>query len=250
MGVPRLQRPDRRRRRGLLGHGSTTTTRCRSTSAAACRPAPTTSACSRHRIGVGLEGSGVPPWSFAKPMKKHRFVTGIVQPFATAGGADREPVSAMRVNAPSRAGRQRPRRVAAPISSGCAAATPASGRRKAAAGHRPAAGQRRRRDHRAGRRRRGDRDAGAGPDRLRPRPRPARHRDDDRRLSWRCRSRIVANDLRRHRRATRRPTCMRGVAGDAASTTFALERRGLGQPLYVAEILAALRDGGGRLDRP
>jgi hypothetical protein len=57
---------------------------------------------SRHRVGVGLKGSGVPPWSFAKPMKKHRYVTDLVQPFATAGGADREPVSATRVNAPSR----------------------------------------------------------------------------------------------------------------------------------------------------
>jgi hypothetical protein len=34
-------------------------------------------------------------------MKKNRFVTAIVQPFATAGGADREPVAAMRENAPS-----------------------------------------------------------------------------------------------------------------------------------------------------
>ncbi len=56
----------------------------------------------RHRIGVGLEGSGVPPFSFTKPMKKHRFVTGIVQPFATEGGSDREPASAMRENAPAR----------------------------------------------------------------------------------------------------------------------------------------------------
>ncbi|MCB4768055.1 baseplate J/gp47 family protein [Ancylobacter sp. Lp-2] len=34
-------------------------------------------------------------------MKNNRFVTAIVQPFATAGGADREPVSAMRENAPA-----------------------------------------------------------------------------------------------------------------------------------------------------
>lgn len=57
---------------------------------------------SRHRLGVGSGGSGVPPWSFTKPMKKHRFVTGVVQPFATTGGADREPVSDMRANAPAK----------------------------------------------------------------------------------------------------------------------------------------------------
>ena len=49
-----------------------------------------------------IKGSGVPPFSFAKPMKKSRYVTDLIQPFATAGGADREPVSATRVNAPSR----------------------------------------------------------------------------------------------------------------------------------------------------
>jgi len=56
----------------------------------------------RHRIGVGAQGSGVPALSFVKPMKKHRFVTAIVQPFATAGGADREPVSSIRTAAPAR----------------------------------------------------------------------------------------------------------------------------------------------------
>lgn len=55
----------------------------------------------RYRVGVGLAGNGVPPWSLATPMKKNRFVTGIVQPFPTSGGADREPVSAMRDNAPA-----------------------------------------------------------------------------------------------------------------------------------------------------
>ena len=57
---------------------------------------------SRHRLGVGSTATGVPSWSFVKPMKKHRFVTGVVQPFATAGGADREPVSDMRTNAPAK----------------------------------------------------------------------------------------------------------------------------------------------------
>lgn len=59
-------------------------------------------AVSRHRVGVGARGTGVPAWSFAKPMKKNRFVTGIVHPLATAGGADREPVSDIRENAPSK----------------------------------------------------------------------------------------------------------------------------------------------------
>lgn len=55
----------------------------------------------RHRLGNGLNGVGVPPWSFTAPMKKNRFVTGVVQPFATAGGSDREPVAAIRENAPA-----------------------------------------------------------------------------------------------------------------------------------------------------
>lgn len=59
-------------------------------------------AVSRHRVGVGARGSGVPAWSITQPMKKNRYVTGIVQPFTTAGGADREPVSAIRDNAPSK----------------------------------------------------------------------------------------------------------------------------------------------------
>jgi hypothetical protein len=56
----------------------------------------------RHRVGVGARGSGVPAFSFAKPMKKHRHVEAVVQPFATAGGSDREPVAALRVSTPSR----------------------------------------------------------------------------------------------------------------------------------------------------
>ena len=55
----------------------------------------------RHRLGSGLAGTGVPPWSFTAPMKKNRFVTAIVQPFATAGGSDREPVASARENAPA-----------------------------------------------------------------------------------------------------------------------------------------------------
>lgn len=55
----------------------------------------------RHRAGVGLSGTGVPSWSFTAPMKKNRFATAIVQPYATAGGADREPVTAMRESAPA-----------------------------------------------------------------------------------------------------------------------------------------------------
>ena len=56
----------------------------------------------RHRIGTGAKGTGVPAFSFTKPAKKHRFVQAIVQPFATAGGADREPVASVRANAPAR----------------------------------------------------------------------------------------------------------------------------------------------------
>jgi hypothetical protein len=54
----------------------------------------------RHRIGVGLSGSGVPPWSFESPMAKNRHVDSIIQPFATSGGADREAVASVRQNAP------------------------------------------------------------------------------------------------------------------------------------------------------
>ncbi|MEM6635167.1 MAG: hypothetical protein AAF667_04680 [Pseudomonadota bacterium] len=56
----------------------------------------------RHRVGVGLQGSGVPPFSFDKPMKKDRYVETVVQPFATAGGANREAVDKLRTSAPSR----------------------------------------------------------------------------------------------------------------------------------------------------
>ena len=59
-------------------------------------------AVSRHRVGVGARGTGVPAWSMTKPMKKNRFVSGVVQPIATAGGAAREPVSDIRDNAPSK----------------------------------------------------------------------------------------------------------------------------------------------------
>jgi len=57
---------------------------------------------SRHRVGVGAKGTGVPGWSFTKPMKKNRFVAAIVQPMATTGGANREPVSDIRQNAPAK----------------------------------------------------------------------------------------------------------------------------------------------------
>lgn len=56
----------------------------------------------RHRVGAGAAGSGIPPLSFDKPMKKHRHVAAIVQPFATAGGADREPVAKLRQSGPQR----------------------------------------------------------------------------------------------------------------------------------------------------
>ncbi|MCP5073797.1 MAG: hypothetical protein GY947_10950 [Rhodobacteraceae bacterium] len=56
----------------------------------------------RYRIGAGASGSGVPPYSFTKPMKKSPYVAGIYQPFETSGGADREPVSSLRESTPSR----------------------------------------------------------------------------------------------------------------------------------------------------
>lgn len=56
----------------------------------------------RHRVGVGASGSGIPPLSFKKPMKKDRYVEAIYQPFETSGGADREAVAKMRETTPSR----------------------------------------------------------------------------------------------------------------------------------------------------
>ncbi len=55
----------------------------------------------RYRTGVGPTGT-IPARVFDKPMKKHRYVRGVTQPIAAAGGADREPVEDIRVNAPSR----------------------------------------------------------------------------------------------------------------------------------------------------
>lgn len=55
----------------------------------------------RFRTGVG-PGGWVPARGFAKPMKKHRWVRAITQPFAATGGAAREPVEDIRVNAPAR----------------------------------------------------------------------------------------------------------------------------------------------------
>ncbi|MCB1800557.1 MAG: hypothetical protein KDI82_02605 [Gammaproteobacteria bacterium] len=55
----------------------------------------------RYRSGVGPTGT-VPARSFVKPMKKHRYVRALTQPFAATGGAEREPVADIRVNAPAR----------------------------------------------------------------------------------------------------------------------------------------------------
>lgn len=56
----------------------------------------------RHRVGVGQAGTGIAPLSFTKPMKKDRHVEAIYQPFESSGGADREPVAKLRTTAPSR----------------------------------------------------------------------------------------------------------------------------------------------------
>lgn len=53
-----------------------------------------------HRAGVGEAGNGVPPFAFDKPAKPHPKVARVRQPFVTAGGADAEPVSTIRTQAP------------------------------------------------------------------------------------------------------------------------------------------------------
>ncbi|MDH3264034.1 MAG: hypothetical protein OEM24_08555, partial [Paracoccaceae bacterium] len=54
-----------------------------------------------HRVGSGRAGNGLPPGSFTKPKAKHRFVAAIRQPFATAGGSDREDPESIRSNSGS-----------------------------------------------------------------------------------------------------------------------------------------------------
>ncbi len=54
---------------------------------------------SRHRIGSGADGNLIAARSFTKPKSKHRHVSAIVQPFAAAGGADRESTDSIRENA-------------------------------------------------------------------------------------------------------------------------------------------------------
>jgi hypothetical protein len=56
----------------------------------------------RHRIGNGIRGNLVPPLGFTKPMRKHRHVATVYQPFPTSGGANREPVESLRKAIPSR----------------------------------------------------------------------------------------------------------------------------------------------------
>ena len=55
----------------------------------------------RHRVGVGPTGS-VPARAFTKPMKKHRYIRAVTQPLAATGGAEREPLEDIRTNASSR----------------------------------------------------------------------------------------------------------------------------------------------------
>ncbi|MEP3346270.1 MAG: hypothetical protein ABJN34_00135 [Litoreibacter sp.] len=56
----------------------------------------------RHRIGTGARGSDMPPLSLQDPSKKHPHVQAVHQPFASSGGADREPVDSLRTSAPAR----------------------------------------------------------------------------------------------------------------------------------------------------
>ncbi|MEE8295783.1 MAG: hypothetical protein V3R64_08725, partial [Sphingomonadales bacterium] len=55
----------------------------------------------RYRVGTGPSGNLVPSYSFSKPLKSSAFVKEIHQPLVPSGGAGREPVSAMRTNAPA-----------------------------------------------------------------------------------------------------------------------------------------------------
>jgi hypothetical protein len=55
----------------------------------------------RYRTGVGAGGT-IPAHAFTKPMKKHRWVSAISQPFGSSGGAEREPIEDIRENAPAR----------------------------------------------------------------------------------------------------------------------------------------------------
>ena len=54
---------------------------------------------SRHRVGSGARGNGIGPFALTKPKSKHKHVEAIFQPFATAGGADRESTESIRENA-------------------------------------------------------------------------------------------------------------------------------------------------------
>ena len=56
----------------------------------------------RHRVGAGSIGNQIAPYSFAKPKTKHPIVTALVQPFTPSGGADREGVDGIRTNAGGR----------------------------------------------------------------------------------------------------------------------------------------------------
>lgn len=52
------------------------------------------------REGVGTAGNGVPPGGLAKPAKKHHLVDAISQKLETGGGNDREPATSVRDSAP------------------------------------------------------------------------------------------------------------------------------------------------------
>ena len=54
---------------------------------------------SRHRVGAGAVGNNIGPLAFTKPKSKHKYVAHIYQPFATSGGGDRETTDSIRENA-------------------------------------------------------------------------------------------------------------------------------------------------------
>lgn len=56
----------------------------------------------RHRVGSGPAGNALPARAVTKPSTPRTYVAALSQPFAAAGGSDREPVAMLRQAAPSR----------------------------------------------------------------------------------------------------------------------------------------------------
>lgn len=54
-----------------------------------------------HRVGTGLHGNRVPPFSFKEPLSSNPWVEAIHQPFQPQGGSDKEDISNIRQSAPA-----------------------------------------------------------------------------------------------------------------------------------------------------